>query len=113
MIHSNNVSTSPCLPSIFLGNPSLLTAHEIEVNPTPTTPQASTPATPQASTPATPHATPQATTIPATPQSSVPRSKYPLLHSLGLETNFDTNDNTRCIQSVLSELVTLHKECGR
>ena len=90
MIHSNNVSTPPCFPSIFLGNLSLLTVHEDEANPTPATLQSSVP-----------H---------ISPQKTIDCSKYPLLHSIGLETNFDNDDNTWCIQSMISELITLHKE---
>ena len=36
-------------------------------------------------------------------------SKYPLLTSLGIETNFDTEKNEQKIQNLLSELVMLHK----
>ena len=54
---------------------------------------------------------PSSVHLPVIPPSDLSSkvSKYPLLTSLGIETNFDTEKNEQKIQNLLSELVALHK----
>ena len=40
-------------------------------------------------------------------------TKYPLLSSLGIETNFETDDNERKITNLLAELISLHKNAKK
>ena len=40
-------------------------------------------------------------------------TKFPLLHSLGIETNFDTKNNTTIIETLLAEVVALHNSSGK
>ena len=40
-------------------------------------------------------------------------TKFPLLHLLGIETNFNTQKNTTLIETLLAEVVALHNSSGK